>query len=106
MKDFLKNYLQWGEYAAIAKKTGVHPNTVYTWTSERNKPSVMILVWFFKAISEMKGIPYEQIWIDYIYYLEGKPNANQESKRWIQSCEHHNEEAIDEEDSSETVESD
>jgi len=88
MKEFLDRYIQKGEIPSIARKAGIHPNTVYSWKSERNYPSNMMLVWFFRALSEHTGVQYEHLWLDFIYTMEGIENADKKSKRWIQGSEH------------------
>lgn len=105
MKEFLDRYIQKGEIPTIARKAGVHPNTVYSWRGERNHPSMMMLVWFLRALAAHTKIPYENLWLDLIYTVEGVTDAYQKSQGWIQSCKHQ-EQTDDEEESSETVESD
>tara|TARA_R110000772_G_scaffold126961_4_gene234040 strand:- start:1322 stop:1579 length:258 start_codon:yes stop_codon:yes gene_type:complete len=71
MKDFLDRYIPDGQIPTVARKAGIHPNTVYSWKSGRNYPNTMMLVWFFRALSELYGTTYEKIWLDFIYTVEG-----------------------------------
>lgn len=79
MKAFLDRYIPKGGIPTVARKAGIHPNTVYSWKSGRNHPSTMMLVWFFRSLSDSTGIAYEQLWLDFIYTIEGKPNGQQDS---------------------------
>jgi hypothetical protein len=89
----------------VAEMAGIHSNTVLAWCNERNAPSPQHLTWFFQALSKHSGVPYMNIWIHWVYHISGEKDAYQKSKGWIQSSEHQNQEANDEEKSRQTAES-
>tara|TARA_R110000765_G_scaffold413903_1_gene514167 strand:+ start:111 stop:389 length:279 start_codon:yes stop_codon:yes gene_type:complete len=85
LKQFLKRHLKHGELKALAKRAGLHENSVYAWVKGRNQPSVVSLIWFLRAMSEHTGGSYELFWIEYIYTLEGSKDPAQRLDQWIES---------------------
>lgn len=71
-KEFVNKYLKHGDLKDVSHQAGIHPNTVYSWMSGRNKPQILSLVWFFRAISYRKNLSYECLWLEYLYHLEGQ----------------------------------
>lgn len=95
-KQFLQRHVGHGEVKRIAHVAGLHPNSVYCWAKGRNQPNVVSLIWFLRAVSREKGLVYEQLWLEYIYLLQGDKDAHKKSQRWIQSEEHQDQKGDDE----------
>lgn len=83
LKKFLKQHLKHGELKTVALRAGLHPNSVYAWVKGRNQPSVVSLIWFLRAMSEHTGEEYELLWIEYLYTLEGSPDAHAQCEQWV-----------------------
>tara|TARA_R100000231_G_scaffold604_3_gene1127 strand:+ start:271 stop:564 length:294 start_codon:yes stop_codon:yes gene_type:complete len=84
LKVFLKNHINHGELKKIAIRAGIHQNSVYAWVKGRNQPSVVSLIWFFRALSEIKKKDYVILWIEYLFTLEGSRNAQQDVQQWLE----------------------
>jgi predicted transcriptional regulator len=85
LKTFLKGHLAHGELKKVALRAGIHQNSVYAWVKGRNQPSVVSLIWFFRALSEIKNKDYVLLWIEYLFVLEGSKNARKEVQEWLQN---------------------
>lgn len=85
LRKFLERHLKHGDLKNVAKKAGIHANSVYAWNKGRNQPSVISLIWFFRALSHHTGKSYEMLWLEYIYVLEGTSDAGAKVQEWIQS---------------------
>ena len=92
LKQFLIRHVSHGEIKQLSNIAGLHPNSVYCWAKGRNQPSVTSMIWFLKALSREKNLVYEQLWLEYLYLVEGTADAYEESQRWIQSKESQDEE--------------
>lgn len=95
LKEFLRRHLSHGEVKKISLIAGLHPNSVYCWVKGRNQPNVISLIWFLRALSQEKGLVYEQLWLEYLYSVEGTKDAYKKSQEWIQSKEHQDKEEDD-----------
>lgn len=85
LKKFLKRHLEHGQMKQVAIRAGLHQNSVYAWVKGRNQPSVVSLIWFFRALSEITDKDYVLLWIEYLFTLEGSKDAQQEVQDWLQS---------------------
>jgi DNA-binding XRE family transcriptional regulator len=85
LKTFLARHLKHGQLKAVARRAGIHANSVYAWNKGRNQPNVISCIWFFRAIAEYTGKNYELLWIEYIYTLEGNKDADKKVQEWVQS---------------------
>ena len=99
LKKFLKNHLAHGELKKIAVRAGIHQNSVYAWVKGRNQPSVVSLIWFFRALSEIKDKDYVLLWIEYLFVLEGSKDASKEVQEWLQGQRDKHQEANDQKES-------
>ena len=105
LKKFLKSHLAHGELKKVAIRAGIHQNSVYAWVKGRNQPSVVSLIWFFRALSEIKDKDYVLLWIEYLFTLEGSKDANKEVQEWLQGQRNKHQETYDQEESSQATES-
>ena len=99
LRKFLKNHLNHGELKKIAHRAGLHQNSVYAWVKGRNQPSVVSLIWFFRALAEVKEKDYVLLWIEYLFVLEGSKDASKEVQEWLQSVRNKDQETYDKEES-------
>lgn len=88
LKELLLRHTSYGEIKHLSNLAGLHPNSVYCWIKGRNQPSVTSMIWFLKALARHKNLVYEQLWLEYLYLVEGTDNAYQKSKGWLQSSKH------------------
>jgi len=105
LKKFLKSHLAHGELKKVALRAGIHQNSVYAWVKGRNQPSVVSLIWFFRALSEIKDKDYVLLWIEYLFVLEGSKDASKEVQEWLQGQRNKYQEADDKEESHQATES-
>ena len=59
----------------------------------------MSLIWFFRALSEIKDKDYVLLWIEYLFVLEGSKDASKEVQEWLQGQRDKHQEANDQEES-------
>ena len=84
-KTFLSRHVKHGEIKRISHKAGLHPNSVYCWCKGRNQPNVISLVWFLRALSLEKNLIYDQLWLEYLYTLEGTSDAQSRALMWTKN---------------------
>ena len=90
LKQLLLRHTSHGEIKRLSNVAGLHPNSVYCWCKGRNQPNITSMMWFLRALANEKGLVYEQLWLEFLYLVEGTEDAYQKSQRWIQSKEHQN----------------
>lgn len=95
LKELLLRHTTHGEIKQLSLTAGLHPNSVYCWCKGRNQPNVTSMIWFLRALARQKNLQYEQLWLEYLYLVEGTKDAYQKSQGWLQSEEHQDKKSND-----------